>query len=316
MVHKLTRQSLRGVWCALIVPWDDRDELDEKRFRAEVHSYGGTGVHGVYTGGTTGEFYAQDDDTFERISAIACEEAHASNLPVQIGCTTLSTRTAKKRIATAVKHGADAIQIALPFWLAMQDGEVLDFTKEIADAAGGLPIVLYLTMRSKRRLEPALLRQVADAVPSFIGTKDTGCDVAGLKAMLAAAPDLAIFGGENDFLEKIPAGGAGGYCSVTGLNARRVVEYYQHCAAGRLDAARVIDREMKGLMALLTQLESDGKLMDSAIDRVQRTAGGGDVGLRCQGPYRSGNISHVTALLDWCHKNAPAFLPANAAVKS
>jgi hypothetical protein len=33
------------------------------------------------------------------------------------------------------------------------------------------------------------------------------------------------------------------------------------------------------------------------------------VGIRCQGPYRSGSQRHVDELLDWCRKNAPAFLP-------
>ncbi|MBW3538711.1 MAG: dihydrodipicolinate synthase family protein [Planctomycetes bacterium] len=89
--QELTSGTLCGVWPALIVPWREDDRLDEERFRSEVRSYAGTGVGGVYTGGTTGEFYAQDDATFERIAAIACEEAHSAGLPVQIGCTALSS---------------------------------------------------------------------------------------------------------------------------------------------------------------------------------------------------------------------------------
>ena len=84
-IAPLTRQTLCGPWAALILPWTDRDELDARRFKQEVRSYGGTGVHGVYTGGTTGEFYAQDDATFERITQIVCEQAHDVGLPVQIG---------------------------------------------------------------------------------------------------------------------------------------------------------------------------------------------------------------------------------------
>ena len=117
MIPKLTRQNLHGVWCALIVPWNDRDEFDERRFVQEVRAYANTGIHGVYTGGTTGEYYAQDDATFERITALLCEHGHGIGVPVQAGCTTLSTRTAKQRIRVALRHKADAIQIAYPFWL-------------------------------------------------------------------------------------------------------------------------------------------------------------------------------------------------------
>jgi len=309
MIQRLTRKNLRGVWCALIVPWTERDELDSKRYKKEVRSYGCTGVNGIYTGGTTGEWYAQDDVTFERITEITCEEGHAVGLPVQIGCSALSTRTARQRIRVANKAKAEAIQIALPFWLELKDDEVMRFVREIADEAGSTPIILYLTSRSKRRISPELLGELAERVPTLIGTKDTGCDVSGLKAMLEKAPDMAIFGGE-DFFTKVPAGGKGGYCSVSGFNAKKVVELYRLCAAGQLREAKPLGDAMHRFVyeALVPLVTSDG-LWDSAIDRIQRVAGGGDVGLRCQSPYRSGTMKHVKQVLAWCKKNTPELMP-------
>jgi 4-hydroxy-tetrahydrodipicolinate synthase len=309
MSQRLTRETLHGVWCALIIPWTDKDELDQKRYIKEVRSYGSTGVDGIYTGGTTGEWYAQDDATYERITKTTCEEGHAVGLPVQIGCTALSTRTARQRIRVAIKAETDAIQIALPFWLELKDDEVTRFVREIADEAGSTPIILYLTSRSKRKIKPVLLGELADRVPTFIGTKDTGCDVRDLKAMLKQAPDLAIFGGE-DFFTKVPAGGKGGYCSVSGFNAKKVVELYRLCAAGRLRQAKPLADAMHRFVyeALVPLVTTDG-LWDSAIDRIQRVAGGGDVGLRCQSPYRSGTMKHVKQVLAWCKKNTPELMP-------
>jgi dihydrodipicolinate synthase/N-acetylneuraminate lyase len=309
-IAPLTRQSLCGPWAALILPWTDRDELDARRFKQEVRSYGGTGVHGVYTGGTTGEFYAQDEATFERITRIVCEEAHDVGLPVQIGVSALSTRTVRKRIRVALKARTDAIQVALPFWLELKDDELKRFVREVAAEAGRTPLVLYLTMRSKRKISPELLGELADEVPTFIGTKDTGLDVAGVKAVVQAAPGIAVFGGE-DFLEKLPAGGRGGYCSITGFNAPKVVELYRLCAAGRLEEARPLADALRRYLheGLVPMLKEDG-LWDSAIDRVQRVAGGGVVGLRCQSPYRSATPAHVKRLLAWCRKNTPELLPS------
>jgi dihydrodipicolinate synthase/N-acetylneuraminate lyase len=306
----LTRKTLSGVWCALILPWTERDRLDARRFAREIRGYGGTGVSGVYTGGTTGEFYAQDDATFAQVTEIACAEAHALGLPIQIGASALSTRTTRMRIRTARQAGADAVQIALPFWLEMKDDEVKRFAREIAEEAGKMPIILYLTMRSKRKLSPALLGEIAREVPTFIGTKDTGATPADIQAILKVVPDLAIFGGE-DFITKIPAGGRGGYCSITGFNARKVVELYRLCAAGRLDEAKPLADTLHRFLheGLLPMVKEDG-LWDSAVDRVQRVAGGGVVGLRCQSPYRSGTEAHVKRLLAWTRKNAPELMPA------
>jgi len=310
-IAPLTRTNLHGVWCALIVPWTDRDELDERRFVQECRSYGGTGVHGIYTGGTTGEFYAQDDATYERITKIAVEHAHDVGLPIQIGCSALSTRTARQRAKVAIDAGADALQIAIPFWLTLKDDEVMRFMREIAEAAGDTPIILYTTERAKRLISPQLFGALAHEVPTFIGTKDTGCDVPLLKAILAEAPDIAVFGGDDDFYIKIPAGGRGGYCSVTGLNTARIVKYYELCAAGKLEEALPIYQEINRFMqdhvvALVTE---DG-LWDSAIDRLLRVCGGGDVGIRCQSPYRSGTQKHLDAMKAWLKQNAPALLPS------
>ncbi len=312
-IEPLTRKTLRGVWSALILPWTERDKLDARRFAKEIGSYGGTGVSGVYTGGTTGEFYAQDDVTFARVTQIACEEAHAIGLPVQIGVSALSTRTVRQRILIAKKAKADALQVALPFWLEMKDDEVKRFVREIAAEAGATPIILYLTGRSKRKIGPALMGELAHEVPTFIGTKDTGLDVKALKAILRKAPDLAIFGGE-DFYEKLPAGGRGGYCSITGFNAPKVVELYSLCAAGRLKEAKPLAASLHRFLheALLPLVKNEG-LWDSAIDRIQRVAGGGVVGLRCQSPYRSGTEAHVKRVIAWCRKNTPELLPPHLA---
>jgi dihydrodipicolinate synthase/N-acetylneuraminate lyase len=305
---KLTRQNLHGVWHALLVPWTDDDRLDEKRFAKEIRSYAGAGLHGMYTGGTTGEYYAQDDDAFERITKICCDEAHAIGLPVQIGCTTLSTRTARRRVTVALDAGADAIQIAYPFWLELKPDEVLSFMRDVAAEAGEVPIVLYHTSRSKRKLSPQEVGVMAREIPTFIGMKDTGCDVTGLKAMLKEAPDLSIFGGE-DFYEKCPAGGRGGYCSVTGINAKYIVTYSKLAAAGKLAEAKPYHDTVNRLLkeALIPMVTADG-LWDSAIDRIQRVVGGGDVGLRCQPPYRSGTPQLVENVRAWCQRNAPQLL--------
>ncbi|MBW3539189.1 MAG: dihydrodipicolinate synthase family protein [Planctomycetes bacterium] len=308
--QELTSGTLCGVWPALIAPWTEDDRLDEERFRSEVRSYAGTGVAGVYTGGTTGEFYAQDDATFERIAAIACEEAHSAGLPVQIGCTALSSRTVCRRILAACAAGTDGIQLALPFWLELKDDEVLRFFAAAADAAGEVPLILYQTERAKRRIAPPLLAELVSRHRTLIGMKETGASVDELGRILDAVPGFSVFGGERDLVEKMKAGGRGTYSSVAGLNAGFVVELYELCAAGRYEDARPLQDLLERYFAeVLIPMASEDGLLDSAIDRVQRLAGGGDAGLRCQGPYRSASEEHVERLKSWCVRNAPLLLP-------
>ncbi len=305
----LHRETLHGVWAALILPWTDDDQLDEARFEAEIRAYQGTGIQGIYTGGTTGEFYAQDDATFRRVTAIACHEGHAIGLGVQIGCTALSTRVVRERIRMAVAAGADGIQLAMPFWLELSDVEIVDFLRAAANEAGDTALILYQTLRAKRKVGPELLGQLAEQLPTLAGTKDTGCSLDELREMLRHAPGLAIFGGEHDLIPRMQTGGRGTYSSITGLNARRVCELYQLAALGRFEEAAALQEAIRRYtFELLVPMVREG-LWDSAVDRVQRVAGGVNVGLRCQAPYRSATPEHVARLLDWCGQHTPELLP-------
>lgn len=305
----LSRNTLRGIWPALITPCDDDGELDERRFVGEIQAYADTGVSGVYTGGTTGEFYAQDDATFERMTRIACNHGHALGLPVQIGCTGLSTRTVRKRVRVALAAGADGIQIALPFWLELKDDEVLRFVAAVAQEAGDAPLIIYHTPRAKRMLAPQLIAQLATSTPTFIGMKYPSVDVSTLQTILRLVPDLSIFVGEDSLLPMLKEGATGCYSSVAGLNAPLLVELYWSATAGRYQPAEAIHQAVHQLVTqVLWPMVHDEGLWDSAVDRVMRVAGGVDVGLDCQQPYRSASPQHVERLLAWCRSNAPILL--------
>jgi dihydrodipicolinate synthase/N-acetylneuraminate lyase len=308
-MQPLSRSTLCGVWPALLTPWNHDNTVDPSRVAAEIEHFAATGVHGTYTGGTAGEFYAQDDATFNQLTRIACIDAHRNGLPIQVGCTALNTQAVQRRIVVALENSADAIQLALPFWLALSDQEVVDFFGDITRTAGDTPVVLYQTMRAKRRVDPPLIGQIAREFPTFIGLKDTGSSCELLGDILQDAPGLAVFGTDVDLLDRMRHGGRGTYSSVAGLNAGVMLSIYDYCAAGKFDLAEPFQNAVRRLMhELLHPLGVSDGLMDSALDRLQRMAGGGRVGLRCQKPYRSASEIHLQQLVEWCRRETPILL--------
>ena len=307
--QSLTRESLRGVWPALITPWTADDRIDEDLLVSEIHSLAQAGLHGTYTGGTTGEFYAQDDATFAQLTKITCREAEKAGLLIQIGCTALSTRIAQNRARFAIDCGASGIQFALPFWMPLDEQETLQFVGDLASAAGSVPLVLYQTIRAKRRIDPPLLGKLCREVPTLIGMKDPGSDHETLKKIVADAPNLAIFGTDVDLLERMQLGGSGTYSSVAGLNARLMLGIYNHCARGEFDQAEPLQNAVRRLMhELLHPMSKSDGLVDSALDRIQREVGGGRVGLRSQRPYRPATPAHVERVRSWCEQHRTALL--------
>ena len=82
---KLTFENFRGSWAGLPVAWNAKGEFDEQTYRGDVARCCRFGAPGVYSGGTTGEFYAMEFDEFQRVTKAMVEEAHRAGKPAMIG---------------------------------------------------------------------------------------------------------------------------------------------------------------------------------------------------------------------------------------
>src|ERR1041384_5780706 len=95
---KFAHNDLHGVWSALPTAWKKNGSLHRGPSGPDLARICKAGVHRVYSGGTTGEFYVQDFDLFCELNEILVRTAHAHGTPVQAGCTALDTAQAQKRV--------------------------------------------------------------------------------------------------------------------------------------------------------------------------------------------------------------------------
>jgi len=58
-MESLDRWQLSGTWATLLMPIDDHDHIEFSRQEDELDYLLASGVDGIYTKGTAGEFYAQ-----------------------------------------------------------------------------------------------------------------------------------------------------------------------------------------------------------------------------------------------------------------
>ena len=98
----LTRDDLKGPWAGLPVAWDENLDFDEKAYRTDLERACKTGVPGVYTAGTTGEFYAMELDEWKQIARVTVEVCRNHGTSVMIGITSTYTLGAQRRVAGPV----------------------------------------------------------------------------------------------------------------------------------------------------------------------------------------------------------------------
>ena len=139
----LTREQFVGPWAGLPIAWTDDDRFDEGTYRGDIARCCEAGVPGVYTGGTTGEFYALEFEEFCAVADATIAECHNAGTPAMIGCTATWTAGVIRRARYALDGGADAIQVALPFWLEVPDDQVVPFFAQVSAAVPGMPVTIY-----------------------------------------------------------------------------------------------------------------------------------------------------------------------------
>ena len=74
----LTASDLRGVWATVLLPVRDDESIDFDRLAVALDRVLASGVHGVYTNGTAGEFHTLTDAEYDRLHTLVaqrCAEA-------------------------------------------------------------------------------------------------------------------------------------------------------------------------------------------------------------------------------------------------
>ena len=304
----LTSDTLKGMWAGMPVPWNEQDHLDEEALRENVRRICRVGAHGVYTHGTTGEFYAQTPGEWRRVVQITVQECRQFQTPTQVGCTALWTAEVIRRAEFAQEIGAGGIQVAFPFWLALSDAEAAGFLKEVTRAVPGMPVILYNTGRSKKPLTPDLLKRLLDQEIPLIGCKGVRSEEE-LSAFLGLAPRLKIFSGEDKLAAWWNSGVRGSYSSLVYACPRLMLRYYQLCEEGKPEANQIGSGLQRVSQEFVVPLLQEG-FSDTAFDRTFAAATGFLTGslLRSRPPYRMATPREVDRFRQCCLRVFPQFL--------
>ena len=183
--------ELRGVWAAMPMPLNDDGTLDRGALNELVARYAAAGVDGAYCTGTDGEFHTLELDEFRTLAEAFAAAADRVNLPIQAGTGWLTLRGAIERTRIARDLGIRWVQVVPPFWMPLNDIERVRFYSQLAEAVPDVGIVLYNTDRIGRILGAEQIRELAEAVPSIVGSKYDGVDRTEFAEICAATPELA-----------------------------------------------------------------------------------------------------------------------------
>lgn len=306
----LTLESFTGPWAGLPVAWSNDNQLDEATYRRDVERCCRAGVPGVYTAGTSGEFYAMEFDEFARVTRATVEVCKSHNVPSMIGCTSTYTLGAVRRAALAAELGADAIQVALPFWMEIPSQEIVPFFVEVAHVAPRLALSVYETTRAKRVLTLEQHLAIKQAVPSYLMVKANagtlGCNPMGCEQL---SEIVNVFVGEGKWHTLCPVGAKGGCSSMVYWNPRVTLRYWSALAANDEPLIRELAAKVDALFQMLHSTFADRGLTDTAYDRLGGLASGFlQTSRHSRAPYPNITDEDIATLRGWYEVNFPEML--------
>lgn len=306
----LDRSNLIGPWAGVPTAWHQDGSFDEKTYRRDVRACCEAGAPGVYTHGTTGEFYAMELDEWRAVCSAAVDECRAADTPIALGVTSTYTLGAVRRARVAAELGADAVQVALPFWLPVSDDQVVPFFQDVADAAPGLAISVYDTMRSKKAITLEQHQAIYETIPRYVMIKampgTIGCTEEGCAAL---SKFTNVFVDESLWSTLGPFGAIGCASSNFYINPRYFLAMFEALRSQdwpRL--APMCDKLDKMSREAVHGLLPD-TYHDTAYDRLKgNLAGFLRTSLSNRGPYPSTSRHDVEKVREWCRREFPEIL--------
>ncbi|MBV9662006.1 MAG: 4-hydroxy-tetrahydrodipicolinate synthase [Acidimicrobiales bacterium] len=232
-----------AVGCAMVTPFDEAGRLDPAAAADLARWLCAHGNDFLVVTGTTGESPTLSDSEKRDLWRAVVE---AVTVPVVAGTGTADTGHSAELTRSAREAGAAGILAVTPYYNRPSQLGITAHLRAIADAAGGLPVLLYdIPVRTGRKVAPDVIVKLAlDEV--IVGVKDATGDVAGSAALMADAPDgFELYSGnDGDTLPLLSVGAVGTISVEAHWAGEEVAEMVAAFQKGDIDHARQVNARL------------------------------------------------------------------------
>lgn len=187
----------QGVLVPIITPFDANNKVDLQALKKLVEYFIEQGVAGIVACGTTGEYYALDEE--ERRLVLECiKEVGQGRVSLIAGVNGLSTQEAIGRVRQAEALGYDGLMLATPPYSLPGQAEIVAHFRTVAQATK-LPIIMYnFPARVGVDIGIEAVTELSK-IPNIVGIKESSGDFSRALALIKAdLPDFEVICGCDD----------------------------------------------------------------------------------------------------------------------
>lgn len=238
-------RELKGIIVAMITPMHEDESVDVEGLKAVTRYLIGHGVHGLFPGGSQGEFYSLSHEERRRVLEVT-REAAGDDVFVVAHVGAVTTREAVALARHAEDVGADAVAACTPYFIKPSQEELYGYYRDICDAVS-LPVLAYDNVgRTGVSLPPALVARIARTTPNFVGIKDSSGDLTQLAEHIRLSPPgfRAFVGRDSLIYAALLHGGVGAVTATANVVPGLAVAIYDAVQSGDLERARELQQKL------------------------------------------------------------------------
>jgi 4-hydroxy-tetrahydrodipicolinate synthase len=262
------RFRLEGIYTPVITPFFADGSIDFDSLAELVDRLAAAGVHGLISGGSTGENYAETIEERLQIARFVVERAKGK-MPVFIGTGAMRTPDSIALATGAREMKADGILLGTPPYSVPTERENALNALAI-DRAADLPIILY---NYPGRMSVEMGREFLDRVgrsKNVIGIKESSGDINRVHLLARDYPHIQMSCGMDDQALEFFAWGAQSWiCGGSNFLPEEHMALWETCVVkGDFAKGR---RIMSAMLPLMAVLEQGGKFIQCIKHGVEVT---------------------------------------------
>ncbi|MBN1583323.1 MAG: 4-hydroxy-tetrahydrodipicolinate synthase [Anaerolineae bacterium] len=237
--------NLAGIVAAMITPFNADESVDQEGVRVVARHLIDQGIHGLFPGGSQGEFYALTTEERKQVLELTLDAA-AGDVFVVAHVGAITTREAIDLTRHAQASGADAVAAVTPFFVKPTQDELYRYFADIC-ASTSLPVLAYDNVgRTNVPLATATISRLAHGIDNFVGVKDSSGDLTQLAEHIRLCPPAfrAFVGRDSLIYGALLYGGAGAVAATANVVPGLAVGIYEAVKAGELEKALQLQKKL------------------------------------------------------------------------
>ena len=243
--------KFEGVYCAMVTPFTNKDEIDVEGMRSNIAYLQKEGVAGLVPCGSTGESSTLTFDEHKKLIDVTVD---AASVPVVAGTGSNSTSEAVELTRHAQDAGAEASLQIVPYYNKPMKSGLIKHFGAIAEACD-IPLILYnIPGRTGINMDPETISTLAHEHNNIAAVKEASANFSQISDIIKLTQDLdfCVISGDDGLTLPMMALGATGVISVTGdIFPKPMGQLTQFCLDGNFEKAREVHYRLAPLFKAL-----------------------------------------------------------------